>query len=116
MTDELSPKELARIKREGRAERIGRIRRRVLVLGATLAAVFSGVVLARTDINQPAAGSPAQSGSAPVQTETSDGFNSGDLGQAVAGIVTSALSASDDESPSSASTSPDSAPLTTSQS
>lgn len=60
MNEDLTPKELARIKSEARSKRIGRIRRRVMLLGATLAAVFSGMVLVRTEINQPTTGASSQ--------------------------------------------------------
>jgi hypothetical protein len=54
MTEELTPRELANIKKQARAVRIRKIRRRVAVAAATLTAVFSGVILARTQLNQPA--------------------------------------------------------------
>ena len=114
MSDHLPPNELARIKREGRARRIGKIRRRVMALGATLAAVFSGIVRLRSSTNQPAASSSSRSEltqPAPAQDQVGldSGFDSVDLGAAVVGIVTSALSDSNEESSGSA-------PLTTSQS
>lgn len=52
MTDELTPKELARIKILARNRRIGVIRKRVAVLGVSLAALFSGAILARSQIGQ----------------------------------------------------------------
>ncbi|MBK8293589.1 MAG: hypothetical protein IPK93_02000 [Solirubrobacterales bacterium] len=131
MNEDLTPKELARIKREARAKRIGNIRRRVLVLGATLAAVFSGVALVRTEINQPAAGSATRSTlaqSAPVQSGDGESDDSksdegGAIGGAIVGVVNSVLgdSSGDGSSATTSTSSPapapqPAAPLTTSQS
>lgn len=133
MYENLTPRELAQIKREARNKRIANIRRRVIILGATLAAVFSGVALVRTEINQPAAGSPNQPTLAQSAPDQSDGESDGDdsdhgsdsegLSGAVAGVVTSVLgNQSGDHSSTTPSTSAPApspqptAPLTTSQS
>ena len=54
MNEELTPRELANAKMQARAARIRNIRRRVAIAAATLTAVFSGVILARTQLDQPA--------------------------------------------------------------
>lgn len=130
MNEELTPKELAAIKREARSKRIRNIRRRVLVLGATLAAVFSGIVLARTafDLNPAGASSNADLVQrAPTSTdgesdsededhdegESDEGFDGEDLGGAIVSVATGLLS---DSGESSSVKSSSSAPLTTSQS
>ncbi|MGK2956373.1 MAG: hypothetical protein ACSLFI_11980 [Solirubrobacterales bacterium] len=130
MNEELTPKELAAIKREARSKRIRNIRRRVLVLGATLAAVFSGIVLARTafDLNPAGASSNADLVQrAPTSTdgesdsededhdegESDEGFDGEDLGGAIVSVATGFLS---DSGESSSVKSSSSAPLTTSQS
>jgi len=59
MNEDLTPKELALIKKTARLQRISRIRRRVTITAATLAAIFSGVVLARTQ-TQPFSNATAQ--------------------------------------------------------
>lgn len=75
MTEELTPRELANVKKQARAARIRKIRRRVAITGATLAAVFSGVIMARTQLNQPVSPAPAQV--AMVSTGSGDGESEG---------------------------------------
>jgi hypothetical protein len=75
MTEELTPRELANAKKQARAVRIRNIRRQVAVTAATLAAVFSGVVLARTQLNQPVNPQPTQV--AMVGTPSGDGDSEG---------------------------------------
>jgi hypothetical protein len=53
MIEELTPIELANAKKQARARRIRNIRRRVAIAAATLTALFSGVILARTQLIQP---------------------------------------------------------------
>jgi hypothetical protein len=145
MENGLDPRELARIKKEARNTRIRLIRRRITIFGASLAAVFSGAVLVRSQLDQP--GQPTTAtGTAPVSRtvpdgdlfaqvtslipsgdghgEESEGDESGDgehgsegLGQ-VFQVATDTVGAVLGGQPgtSSSSTSPAPAPLTTSQS
>jgi hypothetical protein len=53
MENRLDPKELGRIKKAARIARIRTIRRRIAIFGATLAALFSGAVLVRSQLDQP---------------------------------------------------------------
>jgi hypothetical protein len=52
MSESLDPREIARIKKLARSARIRRIRRRTAVAAATLAALFSGAILARGQLDQ----------------------------------------------------------------
>jgi hypothetical protein len=60
MTEGLTPRELAQAKKHARTRRVSNIRRRVAIGAATLTAVFSGVILARTQLNQPTESQPDQ--------------------------------------------------------
>jgi hypothetical protein len=69
MSNQLDPKELARIKRLGRADRIRRIRRAAAVTGVSLAAAFSGMVLVRTELDQPSVTTAARVAETTVPSE-----------------------------------------------
>lgn len=125
MSDELTPKELARIKMLARERRIGTIRKRVAVLGVTLAALFSGAILARSQIDQFGAGGAA--GAAPTalisgSTDRSGSDDAGESGEDGAGplsAVTGAIGGlvgGGGSSTGSSSQPAQSAPLVTSQS
>lgn len=130
MDEQLTPKELAKAKLKARKTRIRNIRRRVAITAATLTAVFSGVILARSQINQPVESSQQVA----LVQEKSNGEGSEEVGTAEM-LVAVALGAAanltgdddddhdeDDEGyggssySSSASTSSSSTPLVTSQS
>lgn len=81
MENGLDPRELARIKKEARKARIRLIRRRIAVFGASLAAVFSGAALVRSQLDQPATGTD----SAPVTRNVPEG----DLLAQVTGLIPS---------------------------
>ena len=53
MPDQRTPEELAQTRKAERAERVRLIRRRVIGAAATLTAVFSGVVLTRSLVEEP---------------------------------------------------------------
>jgi hypothetical protein len=72
MDNQLDPKELARIRKEARNTRIRLIRRRIAIFGASLAAVFSGAVLVRSQLDQPEQPLTA-TGSAPVSRSVPEG-------------------------------------------
>ena len=125
MNEELTPRELANAKMQARAARIRNIRRRVAIAAATLTAVFSGVILARTQLEQPA--DPQGDQIALVNSSSADSKPE-KLGTAemivtlALGAVTALTSDEDDEynkgysSSSSSSTSTSTTPLETSQS
>jgi hypothetical protein len=125
MNEELTPRELANAKMQARAARIRNIRRRVAIAAATLTAVFSGVILARTQLDQPA--DPQGDQIALVNSSSADSEPE-KLGTAemivtlALGAVTALTSDEDDEynkgysSSSSSSTSTSTTPLETSQS
>jgi hypothetical protein len=84
MENRLDPKELARIRKEARNSRIRLIRRRIAIFGASLAAVFSGAVLVRSQLDQPEQPLTA-AGSAPVSRSVPEG----DLVAQVTGLIPS---------------------------
>jgi hypothetical protein len=92
MTEELTPRELATARKQARAARIRNIRRRVAITAATLAAVFSGVVLARTQLNPTTNPEPDQIAMARAASGDGDSPESG----AAVTIVTATLRAADD--------------------
>ena len=81
--------ELASAKKQARAARVRKIRRRVAISAATLTAVFSGVVLARTQLNQPA----SQESSQVAMAGTTSGEGDSDGPGATGMIINAALGA-----------------------
>lgn len=78
MPDHRTPEELAQTKKAERAERVSLIRRRVIGVAATLAAVFSGVVLTRSLVEKPAGADATET--AMVTTPDESSQESGQLG------------------------------------
>ncbi len=125
MDEKLDPKEIARIKKLARSARITRIRRRTAVTAATLATLFSGAILARTQLDQTGQPGGAQtvlvSRTEPVTGSDPEAENgSGDEHGVLSAIVetaTGVINGSDTPTASqSVSPSPPTQPLTTSQS
>ena len=78
MPDHRTPEELAQTMKAERAERVRLIRRRVIGAAATLAAVFSGVVLTRSLVEEPSGADATET--AMVTTPAESSQESGQLG------------------------------------
>lgn len=112
MSDELTPKELARIKMLARSRRIGLIRKRVAVLGLSLAALFSGAIMVRSQIDQLSPDLTAALSEVALVTGSDDHSGQGNAGTDSGAALSGSVSPSTNVAPSTT----QSAPLVTSQS
>ena len=102
MPDHRTPEELAQTRKAERAERVRLIRRRVIGAAATLTAVFSGVVLTRSLVEEPSGADATET--AMVTTPDASSQESAQLGitervvQLASGVAIDAVFGDDESS------------------
>ena len=87
MPDHRTPEELAQTKKAERAERVRLIRRRVIGAAATLAAVFSGVVLTRSLVEKPAGADATETAMVTTPDESSQESGQLDITERVVNLA-----------------------------
>ena len=87
MPDHRTPEELAQTKKAERAERVSLIRRRVIGVAATLAAVFSGVVLTRSLVEKPAGADATETAMVTTPDESSQESGQLDITERVVNLA-----------------------------
>ena len=87
MPDHRTPEELAQTKKAERAERVSLIRRRVIGVAATLAAVFSGVVLTRSLVEKPSGADATETAMVTTPDESSQESGQLDITERVVNLA-----------------------------